>query len=112
MKKFALFFFILFSFSQLKAQSKVTDKQWSQLAAYLDAEQWQKAAQLSKSYLVKIPRSKTNADDAATLRYMYIIAQAGLMNAKQLTKEKAIKNVTPFTGRNIVLASHPITLKE
>ncbi|RYU87261.1 hypothetical protein EWM62_16235 [Mucilaginibacter terrigena] len=113
MKKIlALFVLLLMISINLKAQSITKDEEWDKLIGYLSAEQWDGANSLSLQFLKRIPDADKDGDEAAGLRYMYILSEAGLMNEQKVTKNEAQKKVAAFAGRRVILAGHPLTSKE
>jgi hypothetical protein len=112
MRKYTVLLLVLCgTFTKAEAQALISTAQWKILIDCLNEEKWQQAATLSNAYLLKVPKTRIDEDAPAILRYMYITSEAGLMNSKQLTKEKAFKNVAGFAGHNIILPAHPIALK-
>jgi hypothetical protein len=113
MKKISTLFVLLFMISvNLKAQSITKDEEWDKLIGFLSAEQWDGANKLSLQFLKRIPDADKDGDEAAGLRYMYILSEAGLMNKQKVTKNEAQNKVAAFAGRRVILAGHPLTLKE
>lgn len=112
MKKCVILLFILVNaFAQAKAQELVTPEQFQKLIGYLNDENWSEAAKLSESYLISIPKDKQEDDAAAILRYMYLTSESGLMNLNQITQEKALVNVSKFSGHSVILPWRSVSIK-
>lgn len=109
---FLILFFLIVSVFATDAQSLISNSEWQNIINYLNNEQWEKANQLSRSYLQKIPKDKINESDAAILRYMYIRSESGLMNLDKVTQKQAFDHIKGFVGLNLILPGHPIALKE
>jgi hypothetical protein len=103
---------LLISLSQTKAQGQTSDINFQKIIGYLQAEDWKNASISVATCLAHIPAEKDNDDAASILRYMYIFSESGLMNDGRLTQEEAMSAVKSFQGKNIILAGHPISLKE
>lgn len=93
------------------AQSLTHSSEWRELVTNLQNENWQNANPLSLQLLNKTPDDEENNVGVALLRYMYIRSEAGLLSLNKVTKDEAIKAVTGFTGKWILLPAHPISLK-
>ena len=93
------------------AQSITETPEWSNLIKALDNEQWADADKLSLELLKKAPDNGPNDPMVAVLRYMYIHAEAGLMNDGKLTQDQALKDVIAFKDKMVVLPGHPIAVK-
>jgi hypothetical protein len=113
-KKIILLLFTLLSglLINVHAQSLTHSSEWRELIASLRNEDWQKANTLSLQLLNKTPDDEENNIGVALLRYMYIHAEAGLLNLRKVTKDEAIKTVQGFTGKLIILPSHPVSVKQ
>jgi len=94
------------------AQSLTHSSEWRNLIVSLQNEDWQNANTLSLQLLNKTPDDEENNIGVALLRYMYIHSEAGLLNLRKVTKDEAIKAVQGFTGKLIILPSHPVSLKQ
>jgi hypothetical protein len=105
---------ILFTVSCLgiRAQSLTDDQKWDSLISSLETEDWVPANQLSLSLLNSIPATEVNGNQAAVLRYMYILSESGLMDLGKVTKEEALKQVIGFVGKPILLPGHPVSVKQ
>ncbi len=112
LKQYFITVLLLITALSLKAQGTIAQDDWQNVIGYLNNEDWKNAARQCQVYLNKIPNSDIDQDDAAILKYMFIISEAGLMNKRVLTKEQAIKNVQLFEGHNVVLPAHLVSLKE
>ncbi|TSD63967.1 hypothetical protein FFF34_015490 [Inquilinus sp. KBS0705] len=111
MKKWFIVSLLALVVCNVKAQSVIAEKDWTELIGNLTKEQWQQANKLSEAYLKKIPVEAIEDTEASVLRYMYILSTSGLMNTRKFSKEEGLKKVAMFKGHKIVLPSHPITLK-
>ncbi|PWK74242.1 hypothetical protein LX99_04044 [Mucilaginibacter oryzae] len=112
MKKAIILLFILsVAFTKSHAQQLVPDDQFSTLIGFLNEENWPGAAKLSDDILKNIPKNRQDDDGPAVVRYMHIIAEAGLMYMGKATKEEALKNVEGFTGHLIITPSRFVALK-
>jgi hypothetical protein len=112
MKRLLFAALIFLSFSVARAQSADDDQKWSSLISSLEAEDWPTANKLSQSLLNSIPQADINGNQAAALRYMYILSESGLMDLGTVTKPEAFKKVIGFVGKPILLPGHPIAIKQ
>lgn len=111
MKRLLFTTLLFLSFSVARAQSANDDQKWSNLISSLETEDWVPANQLSLSLLNSIPATEANGNQAAVLRYMYILSESGLMDLGKVTKEEALKQVIGFVGKPILLPGHPVSVK-
>ncbi|TFF38409.1 hypothetical protein [Mucilaginibacter psychrotolerans] len=105
-----LLFMLACFFAQ--AQSLTDDQKWDSLISSLEAEDWMPANQLSLSLLNSIPAAEQNGNQAAMLRYMYILSESGLMDLGKVDKPEALKKVIGFVGKPIMLPGHPVSVKQ
>ena len=110
MKKFFLVILFLPFLMRANAQSVRETRQWRQLLQTLQDENWKDADSLSFFLLNKSAKNEQEEPAIATLRYMYIYSEAGLMSLRKRTQAQALKNVAGFTGKYIALPAHPIVL--
>lgn len=87
--------------AQTKTSLELSDKQWQDLFAALNAEDWNTAFDLSDKYL-KLLKDTDEADSVAKLRYMYLYAAAGKVSAGNMSYEELEQNVKNFVGKKIV----------
>jgi hypothetical protein len=100
--------FAVSAFAQAeKPASVLSDKQWNDLYAALQAENWDTAAKLSSDYL-RLIRSEDQAKTLARLRYMYLYAAAGRVSQGKMTYPQLARQVKPLIGKEIALPFHPI----
>jgi hypothetical protein len=111
-KNITFILLFLLTLTSVRAQSITNSKEWSDLINNLENENWQKSDSLSLICINKIPKSEMEGVEASLLRYMYIYSEAGLINARIITKSQALSHVKNLTGHSIILPAHPITLKE
>ncbi|MDJ1471811.1 hypothetical protein QNI19_29785 [Cytophagaceae bacterium DM2B3-1] len=90
----------------------ITSDEWNQLVDYLDQEQWEEASKTSFGYLNRLSKEEQELDQAAMLRYMYLLSQSGMMNDRKLSKDEAFKNVKEFKGKTLILPGHPLETKQ
>ncbi len=111
MKKllFALLFFTMFS--NAHAQSVIAKKDWSRLVDLIIGGDWLPASKLSLSLLNSIPLVQVNSREVPKLRYMYIFSEAGLLNTGKVTETEALKSVTGFVGKSVLLPWCPVSEK-
>ncbi|RWY49377.1 hypothetical protein [Mucilaginibacter gilvus] len=103
--------FLLISFGA-RAQPTTDDQKWNTLISSLEAEDWVPANELSLALLNSIPAAEQNGNQAAVLRYMYILSESGLMDLEKVTKKEALKKVIGFVGKPILLPGHPVSVKQ
>ncbi|HYE73524.1 MAG TPA: hypothetical protein VEF04_09335, partial [Blastocatellia bacterium] len=96
--------------AQAKIPNELTDKQWQELFAALDAEDWNAAFDLSDKYL-KLLRDNDEAESIANLRYMYLYSAAGKVSVGSMSYEDLEKKVNPFVGKRIVFPFRRIATK-
>lgn len=112
MRKICSILFFLFPlFCTAQNTSFVEQKDFESIITYLGKEDWSNADKLIAASLKKCPDDQLEAETAGMLRYMYIFSEAGLMNEKKLSMEKAFENVKPLMGHAIVLPGTTISLK-
>ena len=93
-------------------QSKpaVSEKQWDNLYAALESEDWSKAAELSDSYLKQF-KQEDGDKSMARLRYMLIFASAGKVSERKMTHEELGKILAGSVGKEIVLPARTFTTR-
>jgi hypothetical protein len=113
MKKPILLLLLFFAITyNIQAQSPISQDQFSEVIIHLNNEDWEGADPLIRSSLDKIPADNIDDGQAAVLRYMYIITQAGLVNLKKLSKNDALKKVKDFEGHTVQLPWNKISMKQ
>ena len=79
----------------------LTEKQWSDLVAALEKEDWVMAEKLSWDYLM-LAKTDDEAKTPARLRYMYLYSAAGKVAAGKMSYADLEKRIKDFAGREIV----------
>ncbi|MGH9948692.1 MAG: hypothetical protein ACRD6X_16065 [Pyrinomonadaceae bacterium] len=116
MKKIILLsIFLYLGIASVSAQkatlaNELTDKQWSDLFSALGSEDWNKAFDLSASYL-ELLKNDDNAKSIANLRYMYLFSAAGKVSEGNMSFENLEKKVKVFAGKKIIFPYREITAK-
>lgn len=93
--------------------AKISDAEWTTLAAALDAEDWDKGAALASQFIKRL-KTDDEKKQLARLRYLYLYALAGRVfkissapNAGEETvlavREELVRAAARFTGREFVL---------
>lgn len=110
MRKIFLIIAMLPFMTRANAQSVRETPEWHQLLQSLHDESWKNADSLSFLLLNKAGNDEKEQPVVATLRYMYIYSEAGLMSLRKITQAQALKNVAGFIGKSVALPAHPIVL--
>ncbi|HEU4769569.1 MAG TPA: hypothetical protein VFS77_19540 [Pyrinomonadaceae bacterium] len=94
--------FLTVNSQQAPVSQALNEQQWEKLFSALEAEDWEKSAELAKQYLAKL-----KTDDAqksmARLRYMLLFSSAGKVTAGKMSYEELKKVVDPLVGTEVQL---------
>ncbi|MCA1642764.1 MAG: hypothetical protein LC785_12630 [Acidobacteria bacterium] len=96
--------------AQAKTPNELTDKQWQDLFAALNNEDWNTAFDLSDEYL-KLLKDNDEAKSIANLRYMYLYSAAGKVFVGSMSYEELEKTIKNFVGKKIVFPFRQIATK-
>ena len=107
MKYIILFLLINSSCFSQKNDLKHFEKNYNQLVEYLSSENWPKAEKLSKQLLETVEAVDSMQTEKMVLRYIYVYANAGLLNQKKISKDQALKNVGFLQSTEMILPAHP-----
>ena len=82
-------------------QSVVTEKEWNDLFAALDGDQWIVAADSATKYLKQL-KEEDKDHSIARLRYILIYASAGKVTQRQMTYDELEKVLKDLLGKQIM----------
>lgn len=98
-------FFLLLATSALAQESsnqnELTEKNWNDLFAALDGDQWIVAADSATKYLKQL-KAEDKDHSLARLRYILIFASAGKVTQRQMTYPELDKVLTDLLGKDIM----------
>ncbi|HEX6189391.1 MAG TPA: hypothetical protein VFZ40_15025 [Pyrinomonadaceae bacterium] len=82
-------------------QNELTEKNWNDLFAALDEDQWVTAADAATKYLKQL-KEEDKDHSLARLRYILIFASAGKVTQRQMTYPELDKVLTDLLGKDIM----------
>ncbi len=88
--------------------TQLTEKQWDDLYAALDLEDWSRAADYSAKYLRQL-KDEGDKRSLGRLRYMFVFASAGKVIERKMAFEELGKVLTDLLAREIVLPGRRLT---
>lgn len=83
-------------------QSGLTEKEWNDLFAALDDDQWGTAADAATKHLKQL-KEEDKEHSRARLRYIVIFASAGKVTQRQMTYPELEATLKDFIGKEIML---------
>lgn len=102
-----LFATVLCAFFTVNAQKtpvseSLSEKEWEKLYSALEADDWEKSAELSQQYLARL-KNDDPEKTLARLRYMLLFSSAGKVALGQMSYEELQKVADPLVGQEVQL---------
>src|SRR4030095_329368 len=105
--KLILFATVICAFLTVNAQKtpvseSLSEQEWEKLFSALEADDWEKSAELSEKYIARL-KSDDPEKTLARLRYMLLFSSAGKVVLGRMTYEELQKVADPLVGHEVQL---------
>lgn len=110
MKKYFFFFLVLINTTLLSQNSGNFEFVYNKLMDNLSSENWNEANKICSSLLEKFGNNQNMEKENSVLKYILIYTNAGLLNAKVISKEEALKRVENLVGSYLSMPAHPFNV--
>ena len=94
--------FLTVNSQETAVSQTLSGQEWEKLFSALEAEDWEKSAELSKQYLAKI-KSEDSEKSLARLRYMLLFSSAGKVTLGKMSYDELKTVAEPLVGQEVQL---------